>query len=1548
MALRLVLGMLMASLFIDRACGAISYHAFSLNEAQRQLQMTGRPSLEVSEIGGITRPMALVLDEVNRDVLLVGEADPSKQRISMDDAVVAIRAVLKHGTVPLISIDRTATSQRSGAQVVRFEGGIENTRFGRDLLESDVVLKKLGLGVLPGAPQGVKSYAEMAAERWKSSKSDLAVMSRFWFMPSERSQVATNRGVAFIDHLSVAVLTEVIGASQSASNTPPRDEIAELFAGDINRQMDALARAHPAVGRLGALFRVTGLMQVLGEWRKAYGERLSGLNFWTEAYQVRKELTADRVDLLKSAPVKRAGDEASLTIDGGIDLTMLLTEWKEGSSAALRQLVLLSRPATNSLVWMVPLDEEPSAILLSDLAQAAARNQLSGDEAMTLRGVIDYPDGRSFAPVPFRSASVSPSALNNLFVRQGPDLRRGPASHYASIPSSSAISKEALPSRFEMSRYPTRPSVGANIPGAPIRELSTRSFSNERYSANVFRNPLSGWDPQNTDFHAPKALESLGIARGVANSSSLVSCERPSAANTMVSPVKNEQIRASNALTKESLNPLDHVTRVEALKFSDLVYDGDFGSKRMPDGWKLLRSGDGGLKDSPLRWAVYERLSDGQRVLSFAGTRSAGDWADNVYSSSSEVGAQRLIRGDPLLYKALGLSPHFQYDQAYQKALNEIHANKYSGSGRSLVLVGDSKGGGEVEYVSAMTKTPGIVRNPAPLGDDLRSRIPEENKKWANNGGVLRLELKSDPVSKVDVLPGSVHLGKQESYEIPTAWRDEFMHTVRSPNPVQAIGGMAMYSYYSHTERDLLLRAVMDKEGTPSAMATQQAGEGRKRSLSVTSDVRTPNLSSVVKSWNEAVGTKSVVLTGSGNGATQERLRRDLTSSGLRVKSAWAAEGRPAYVDFKPALSSSLSGRMPSPNRYQSFDQSSLRDLSFNRTLYQPARELSFNQPSYRPADFSGLRNQSFRPSFYEPNVKGVLLQGAAQVEGGTVGTGELGLVFQNSDGQVDFTKLRRFATALWAAYLSVEGPGISIDPMGPKENTHHVRHIGCVRGTDLGRIMRETDYLMKRWFIGTHRPDIPGFLNPDDISAQTGNRVVGRPSRFWLLSEGLAFRKAGGMLVLSAGRMTVQTEYLDDERKGEKNPENERVAKWFTDNYDQISEKYPIYQELFEYAQLVGLGTYLKEQKMPLLWFLLKNREMILTERAVDEVPALRKQSGYKWFVNCSGGVELEATKSVRDKTKVTEDAELAKTVSRASAEAEAQPGSGKQVSFTQENTSYTVSQAKSLSLSGTRAGGDTVQTDFANFEEYKEGEGANSWKLVTPGLELIRHYSPELNSAAQFGPGWHLAVPFELTGGSRAALEAGTAPRRLELHNTFSGEQEAFELKRITNNGVARLVYAATHKGGFIENVAFLNGAWLMQDRLGATLRFDSEGYLTQMDLRPDVIVPVKLGDRVEKRKVPGYSVRYEYRAAVGTGARGRRLDKVVQGLTAATLEWDDASGTPRIKAVRMSRSGGPAERVGYEYGTDGRLSAVQTRGGATRIQYRDNGMRVVASAK
>lgn len=273
----------------------------------------------------------------------------------------------------------------------------------------------------------------------------------------------------------------------------------------------------------------------------------------------------------------------------------------------------------------------------------------------------------------------------------------------------------------------------------------------------------------------------------------------------------------------------------------------------------------------------------------------------------------------------------------------------------------------------------------------------------------------------------------------------------------------------------------------------------------------------------------------------------------------------------------------------------------------------------------------SFMKQLYSP-PGGVMLSDIASVEGGgeeakvDLSNGNFSIVVEGKNAQLDPLAFRRFITALWSVYYANQDPGISIDPIAPGAKKHLVRYIGNVVNTDLGRVMREADYLLKKWSVGTDRADIPTFMNPDDYAAKTGNVYVGAWSRFWFVPEDMRFRRAENMLLFQDGHMRIKTEYMFQKGESKADPSNEKFATFLTKNYDKLRDKYPVYEELFEYAKLVSLAKYLKDKGVPLHWFLMANKDLVLTEESQGTVDALSKDSDYFRGVYIEGGVDLGA----------------------------------------------------------------------------------------------------------------------------------------------------------------------------------------------------------------------------------------------------------------------------------------------------------------------------------
>jgi len=508
---------------------------------------------------------------------------------------------------------------------------------------------------------------------------------------------------------------------------------------------------------------------------------------------------------------------------------------------------------------------------------------------------------------------------------------------------------------------------------------------------------------------------------------------------------------------------------------------------------------------------------------------------------------------------------------------------------------------------------------------------------------------------------------------------------------------------------------------------------------------------------------------------------------------------------------------------------------------------LPFSLAAYSPPSWEArLEHGLFKPA-QSGHIGGVMLSGMAQIEGAeraevSLAGGNFSLVVDGQNARIDPRLFRKFVTALWCVYYSEQAPGISIDPPARdpdeevsreefmKPEKHSVRYIGRVVHTDLGRVMREADYLMKKWAVGSGRPDYPGFRSVDGYSANLGVENVGVSRRFWFVPEDLRFRRGGDLLLFDAGRMRLLTEYDRDGMRGRASQADEAFASFFTEHYDGIGKTVPVYEELFEYAKLVSLAKYLKQQGVPLHWFLMANKDLVLMEDSPTEVDAFIKRSDHVRGIAMKGGVDLASTPSFRN------DAAAEAAIRRALACVPAAAGHGgpafgsvpagivpRNVSFEVAGEDYTVLPQHSLT-SGKDHRGIRYQTDAA-----LRGAGK-------PALELVRYFNPRRRESGQFGRGWHLLIPYRVEpvdGRTRPFLNV-EIPERMAVENVLSGEQEVLAFSE-GRDEAAGYVPQKPGASQIVKLYLMSDGSHRLADKLGNQFHFDPSGRMREMFLSP-----------------------------------------------------------------------------------------------------------------
>jgi hypothetical protein len=327
--------------------------AFSLDEAENRLHRQDRDDPIPKSLAGITRPAGAIDDAERGDLIILGQVVPGEPALCLDDLVVALRARLLLDQWPEVSIERAPETTTTGMQAVRFEGGIRNTRFGRDLFEADLALKHLALGNQPLPIDGLPSYHAMRLEESKRSATTFTVSTRFWFYP-RTYQPASRDGVFIPRDFRMGVSARSQDLGNAAKETGgPMNPAADRFAAGLSEKFAELCACRPVIARVQPLLRLVAIadgVKLLA--------RSPDLSFWLKEYEVASVETPEKHPLLvRTSRVQLPGEDVlELEIDGGIQLKVLQTRlMADGDISAIKAIVLGARPKGSPLSWPVPM-----------------------------------------------------------------------------------------------------------------------------------------------------------------------------------------------------------------------------------------------------------------------------------------------------------------------------------------------------------------------------------------------------------------------------------------------------------------------------------------------------------------------------------------------------------------------------------------------------------------------------------------------------------------------------------------------------------------------------------------------------------------------------------------------------------------------------------------------------------------------------------------------------------------------------------------------------------------------------------------------------------------------------------------------------------------------------------------------------------------------------------------------------------------------------------------------------------------------------------------
>jgi tetratricopeptide (TPR) repeat protein len=328
---------------------------------------------KVIYLGGINEIIGFIIDESTDDLILIGKYSASRPVVTIDDFAVALRARLVHNEWPTVSIDPPSISVAKGEDeqgqaqkpeaaateidqrpYIRFEGGIEDTEFGRDFLIADYQLKLLSMGLETKSLLGFSNEWEIGDFLRKNALAPqkISAFTRYWFYPVE-SQIAVREGAAILRRLNVQVLSEVLSVTfDGVSLEEPKQwssMATRLFLDQVNDRFPELMQLYPSFARVQSLMEMVAAVYALEKMQKR-----PNLEFWLQDYKIATVSTPRTTPIVRRARrylVPGRAISLEYVSKGGIQANALAIRVSAGDAIALRKAVLESRPYSASLTW---------------------------------------------------------------------------------------------------------------------------------------------------------------------------------------------------------------------------------------------------------------------------------------------------------------------------------------------------------------------------------------------------------------------------------------------------------------------------------------------------------------------------------------------------------------------------------------------------------------------------------------------------------------------------------------------------------------------------------------------------------------------------------------------------------------------------------------------------------------------------------------------------------------------------------------------------------------------------------------------------------------------------------------------------------------------------------------------------------------------------------------------------------------------------------------------------------------------------------------------
>ena len=340
-----------------------TFTAFSLKTARNMLARGEGDLRAVRALGHITHPFGLVVDQETDDLILVGQRDPTRPALHLDDLVVALYSVFRHERkeAPGVTINARGDMRTATMQDVIFFGGIDQSRFGQVCFEADYLMKQIGLGLEPIRSGCFQSFFDLSVEEIIHNTAQLSeVGSRFWFYPITARVVSAGDGV-FLDRVQIEVLTEILYVYDQGQPVSDLKKVthrpSKAFSDGFSACFQEMAGEYPVLKDLENLTQLTAIARGLSKM-----EVVPELQYWLDEYERKQVPIRPEVEVLTNVDAK-----VGLKVQGGVYLQSLALRLKGGDASALTDVVLATRTSPPTLTWSFTLTRDWE-VIVNDLS----------------------------------------------------------------------------------------------------------------------------------------------------------------------------------------------------------------------------------------------------------------------------------------------------------------------------------------------------------------------------------------------------------------------------------------------------------------------------------------------------------------------------------------------------------------------------------------------------------------------------------------------------------------------------------------------------------------------------------------------------------------------------------------------------------------------------------------------------------------------------------------------------------------------------------------------------------------------------------------------------------------------------------------------------------------------------------------------------------------------------------------------------------------------------------------------------------------------------